>query len=775
MRHRKCVLVLLTLAAVAAWPAAASAVLPQQQGAVDLLSQANVQLDGADVGNQAGSSVASAGDVNGDGHADVVVGAPLAFNGRAQSGAAHVVFGQPGWTSGAALDLAAAGTRGFTIVGANPFDRVGTAVARAGDVNGDGLGDLLVGAPEADPNNTMNGGAAYVVFGKAGSAAIDLAALGEDGFRIDGAAIEDGAGHSVAGAGDVNGDGRADVVIGAPFVDSASASSGAAYVVFGKAGGARVDLGTLGAGGFRIAGDAGGDQAGFSVAGPGDVNRDGRPDVIVGANGANAPSGGDAGSAYVVFGKSTTSNVLLATLGASGFRIIGAAGGDFAGTSVGGAGDVNADGRSDLIVGAPLADPGGRFSAGTAAVVFGRDATTSVDLGALDAGGFRIDGAVAGDQLGTAVAGAGDVNGDGRSDVVAGSRYATASSRATSGSATVAFGKLDSLPVQAGALAASGYRIDGAAADDEAGRSVAGAGDFNADGRPDVLVGAFGADNSNRINSGAAYLVFGFGPPALAYAPILAQLNQPIAPLAPTFARTGVPGFSAPALPAGLTIHPTTGVISGAPTVAAPTTSIAVTMTDLAGTATALLPITVAAPATTPPAAAPPPPPPPCIDCDGDGYPAAVDCNDANRTINPGARDIPGNAVDEDCSGTRAPYPRLDSSIYTLFRYFRRHTIVTEISIRTARKGSTIRLSCIGPRCPFRVKRRTVAKDVRRLNVTVYVKGKRLRPGARLEIRVTKPRTVGVVRRLAIRADKAPKQTDLCLRPGATRPARCPL
>src|SRR5262249_62427219 len=130
--------------------------------------------------------------------------------------------------------------------GANAYDYAGTSVAPAGDVNGDGHGDLLIGAPGADSNGRYSAGSAYVVYGKTSNTNVDLASLGDGGFRIDGAKAYDSAGTSVAPGGDVNGDGRADVLVGAPGADSNGRySAGSAYVVYGQTSNTNVDLASL--------------------------------------------------------------------------------------------------------------------------------------------------------------------------------------------------------------------------------------------------------------------------------------------------------------------------------------------------------------------------------------------------------------------------------------------------------------------------------------------------------------------------------------------------
>lgn len=230
-------------------------------------------LNGITAGNNSGLSVCDAGDVNGDGIDDLIIGA----NGAASSaGESYVVYGS---STGfpAVLELSTLdGMNGFVLNGIGAGDNSGCSVSGAGDVNDDGLADVVIGANSA-PSPYDKRGQSYVVFGSSNSvsASRDLSALnGTDGFTLNGFSIYDSVGTSVGGAGDVNGDGIDDLIIGAPQMPPYGAPSGESYVVFGSSTGFPVSLlltSLNGANGFVLDGIGGKDRAGFSVSGAGDV------------------------------------------------------------------------------------------------------------------------------------------------------------------------------------------------------------------------------------------------------------------------------------------------------------------------------------------------------------------------------------------------------------------------------------------------------------------------------------------------------------------------
>ena len=375
--------------------------------------------------------------------------------------------------------------------GAPPETRGFRAVERAGDVNGDGRDDLLIGLRYASNNGRAYSGSAYVIFGRPGRGVVDLQNLGSDGYRIDGPAPSSHIGEDVAAVGDVNRDGRDDIAVSGTRWDAESRI----YVVFGKSSSAPIDLANIGSQGYVIIGPSG-EDAGASIDGMGDQNGDQVPDLAIGAPGALRWGVNSRGAVYVVFGRSTPGTIDLRTADgrAQGFQVNGPYEQDgWVGISVANLGDLTGDGRGDMLIGS------GNESA---FVVFGKASITSVDLAALGTAGYRISGEQPNDSFGSSVAALGDINRDGSGDMAI-----RAGGAARAGTVYVLYGKSSSTPIALSQLplADHGYRIDG----DTGARplTVTGLPDVTGDGRPEVAIG-------HGYDSPGVAVVFGKASPA---------------------------------------------------------------------------------------------------------------------------------------------------------------------------------------------------------------------------------------------------------------------
>lgn len=381
-------------------------------------------LDGVATGDSLGFAVAGAGDVDDDGYDDWIVGAPGDDTAGTSAGRASVYSG----FDGALL---------FQWQGGNAGDLFGSAVASAGDVNNDGHDDLIVGTPWTGDNGVESGSASVY-------SGVDGSVL----YSYDGGAAHDELGQAVNGAGDVNNDGFDDFVIGAPG-DNAGA---------GGAGSVRVYSGANGSLLYNFLGSELLESHGYDVDGAGDVNNDGFDDIIAGgiASSANGPL---SGLARVYSG--ADGSLLFSFPGSTAFEQFGHA--------VAGVGDVNGDGHDDVAATSKEAD-NGLGNEGVVRVYSGLDGSLL----------YEIWGTIARDYFGFSIDGAGDVNGDGYDDFVAGAPVQnTPGVDNGAGSVRLFSGLTGTLLME----------VQGQTLGDQRGYSVAGAGDVNGDGTPDVLIG----------------------------------------------------------------------------------------------------------------------------------------------------------------------------------------------------------------------------------------------------------------------------------------------
>lgn len=464
------------------------------------LANSHASFVGESSSDWSGFSVAGAGDVNGDGFDDILIGAKGNDEGGDRTGQTYLIFGsEAGWY--ADFDLLNADA---SFIGEDNVDFVGASVAGAGDVNGDGFDDILLGGYLNNHAGT-DCGQTYLILGKADGWTMDFEVSNADASFI-GEDEDDNSGYSVSGAGDVNGDGYDDILVGAHHDDEGGYWSGQTYLIFGNDSGWSMDVNLTNASASFIGEDAG-DQAGYSVAGAGDVNADGFDDFLIGALG-DEDGGSNAGQTYLILGKASgwTMNFELTNASAS---FIGEDSSDYSGNSVSGAGDVNGDGYDDILIGAYKDEDGGS-QAGQIYLIFGKPAGWAMDADLSNANASFL-GEDLNDWAGFSVAGAGDVDGDGFDDILIGA-YQDEEAGSDAGQTYLVYGKESgwSMDVE---LANASASFLGEDSDDRSGYSVAGAGDVNGDGYDDILIGA-DRDEEGGSQAGQTYLIFpGSRPP----------------------------------------------------------------------------------------------------------------------------------------------------------------------------------------------------------------------------------------------------------------------
>jgi hypothetical protein len=420
---------------------------------IGALPTSTLPVYGVTAGEGSRTTVAMLGDVNGDHLNDYAVGMPYAdANGR-DSGIVYVFLGHAGVAppTATAINLA---TASFRITG-HGGELLGYALA-GGDLNGDGRADIAIGAPMATTRRA-EAGAVYIVYGAARSGDISTTTLSPTGYsngsppitqsplgsRYDGLGLGAHTGMSLSVVSDLNNShdhlGLNDLVVGVPDLSLHDQTGGAAVVIYGKRTSLHIDLSDIWEAGYPYyfhVDDPGANEqhVGETVLGVPDMTGDGVPDIAIGAPQADPGGRVDAGSVWIISGNlpmidaGCDNHMVNATCpwirlrgltAAQGYRINGATAGDGLGSSLASVGDQNGDGLPDLAIGQSGASPGGRSGAGEVVVVPGQRGSVTRDLAtALPL--QRIQGAMAGAGLGASISAAGDVDGDGRADLLAG-------------------------------------------------------------------------------------------------------------------------------------------------------------------------------------------------------------------------------------------------------------------------------------------------------------------------------------------------------------------
>lgn len=464
---------------------------------------ADVMLLGANEGDWAGYDVAGAGDLNGDGYDDLLIGAPGAdypgiwpgdSYGGWPTGAAMVVLGPVG----ADLDLTSADAwlQGTQIEGNDTCDNFGTSVAGVGDTNGDGLDDVLIGDPWYYDNDYYDddpSGLAALFYGPVTGV--------RHAFEADAVLLGDSwygkAGYDVAGAGDVNGDGFTDLLISAVYGTTVSENGGEVYLFHGPLTGTYSTDDS-----HATIANTGDDFINFgnAINSAGDVNGDGLDDVLVGAE--YDSSAWENGGSASLFLAPLSGEVLL-----SDAHLVFEAEAEYenVGSALDGVGDLDGDGYGDFVVGVQNQSFGSLY-VGAIWVIYGDAAGGPSGQQNMDVAGAVLHGSWQYERVGMSLDGSADLDADGHTDfLVGGQSYDGVGD--SIGEAWLVHG-----PVYGTAAIddVASWHFLGTSAGDQAGSSVSFAGDVDADGIDDILIGA-PREATNGTGAGAAYLIFGSG------------------------------------------------------------------------------------------------------------------------------------------------------------------------------------------------------------------------------------------------------------------------
>ena len=489
------------------------------------LDLADYVFVGENADDEAGYSVSFAGDVNGDGLEDILIGAWGNDDVDAQAGKVYLIFSSS-LGSSTNIDLSLAD---YVFLGQNQGDQAGISVAGAGDIDGDGLDDILIGAWGYDTSSHLVAGRAYIILASSLGSTTTIG-LGSADYHLTGVGEFHALGHSVASAGDVDGDGLADVLIGAPnkYGTSLHATSGSSvYFLFGK------DIIASSSASLSYShrftdyycythasctttwGTSGLSHLGWSVSSAGDIDGDGRDDIIMGApewkDSTGSVSSGS-GRIFIVFGKNmgrgggysvptgahyidTVADITLVGNTSSGF---------YSGRNIGGfvttVGDIDGDGLDDILQ-ISNDDIEHSHSFGGSHIILGSTLSTTGVHDFSDVIDFEFDDLVKKWEFSSGSTTA-DIDQDGIDDLIIGTGHDTGQ---TSVILSSELGTSSTIDLSAGDAA---YQFDGESSADWSGENIAGGRDVNGDGLPDILIGASGNDDGGS-DAGKVYLIFG--------------------------------------------------------------------------------------------------------------------------------------------------------------------------------------------------------------------------------------------------------------------------